>query len=38
MPAGSVRGRCGHPAGAMAYFKYIDAWRSTGEFEGLQFR
>jgi len=28
----------GYPAGASAYFKYIDAWRSAGTFEGLEFR
>jgi cation diffusion facilitator CzcD-associated flavoprotein CzcO len=28
----------GHPAGPMAYFKYIDGWRNSGQFEGLQFR
>jgi cyclohexanone monooxygenase len=28
----------GYPAGAMAYFQYIDAWRSKGDFEGLEFR
>ncbi|MDR3507187.1 MAG: monooxygenase, partial [Caulobacteraceae bacterium] len=28
----------GYPAGPTAYFKYIDAWRSSGEFEGLAFR
>jgi cation diffusion facilitator CzcD-associated flavoprotein CzcO len=28
----------GYPAGAMAYFQYIDQWRSSGEFEGLAFR
>ena len=28
----------GYPEGAMAFFKYIDAWRSSGEFEGLEFR
>jgi cyclohexanone monooxygenase len=27
----------GYPAGALAYFKYIDEWRSSGEFEGLAF-
>lgn len=27
----------GYPAGAMAYFKYLDEWRSTGKFEGLEF-
>jgi len=28
----------GYPGGAMAYFQYIDGWRSSGEFEGLEFR
>ena len=28
----------GHPAGAMAYFKYIQGWRESGAFEGLEFR
>jgi len=28
----------GYPAGASAYFKYLDAWRQTGTFEGLEFR
>ena len=28
----------GYPAGAMAYFQYLDAWRSTGDFDGLEFR
>ncbi len=28
----------GYPHGAMAYFKYIDGWRSNGEFEGIAFR
>jgi len=28
----------GYPAGAMAYFQYIDGWRTTGDFEGLDFR
>jgi cation diffusion facilitator CzcD-associated flavoprotein CzcO len=34
------RGRLnvGYPKGAMAFFQYIDAWRSSGEFEGLEFR
>jgi cyclohexanone monooxygenase len=27
----------GYPAGAMAYFQYIDQWRSKGDFEGLAF-
>ncbi|MEV3980874.1 NAD(P)/FAD-dependent oxidoreductase [Nonomuraea sp. NPDC049758] len=28
----------GHPQGAMAYFAYIDGWRTSGAFEGLEFR
>ena len=28
----------GYPAGPSAYFKYIDAWRASGTFEGLAFR
>ena len=28
----------GYPLGAMAFFQYIDAWRSSGDFEGLDFR
>ena len=28
----------GYPAGATAYFKYIDDWRTSGQFEGLEFR
>jgi cyclohexanone monooxygenase len=28
----------GYPAGASAYFRYLDEWRSSGSFEGLEFR
>lgn len=28
----------GYPQGPVAYFDYIDRWRSSGEFEGLEFR
>ncbi len=28
----------GYPEGAMAFFRYIDQWRTSGEFEGLTFR
>jgi cation diffusion facilitator CzcD-associated flavoprotein CzcO len=28
----------GYPAGPVAYFEYIDEWRSSGQFEGLEFR
>ncbi|MBP6380194.1 MAG: NAD(P)/FAD-dependent oxidoreductase [Sphingorhabdus sp.] len=27
----------GYPAGAVAYFNYIDGWRNSGKFEGLAF-
>jgi len=28
----------GYPEGPAAYFDYIDAWRNSGDFEGLEFR
>ncbi len=28
----------GYPEGAMAFFKYLEGWRSDGRFEGLEFR
>jgi cation diffusion facilitator CzcD-associated flavoprotein CzcO len=28
----------GYPAGPVAYFEYIDRWRRSGEFTGLEFR
>ncbi len=28
----------GYPDGPVAYFQYIDRWRRSGEFEGLEFR
>jgi cation diffusion facilitator CzcD-associated flavoprotein CzcO len=28
----------GYPLGAMAYFQYLDGWRSCGTFDGLEFR
>ena len=28
----------GYPQGASAYFAYLDAWRSSGDFDGLAFR
>lgn len=36
-PGPRARLNVGHPGGAMAFFNYIDAWRSSGEFEGLRF-
>ena len=37
-PGPAARYNVGYPAGASAYFKYIDRWRNSGEFEGLAFR
>jgi cation diffusion facilitator CzcD-associated flavoprotein CzcO len=34
----AARYNVGYPAGASAYFRYIDDWRSSGAFEGLEFR
>jgi len=28
----------GYPHGAKAYFEYIEAWRQSGDYEGLEFR
>jgi cation diffusion facilitator CzcD-associated flavoprotein CzcO len=28
----------GYPQGAMAYFAYLDEWRTSGTFDGLEFR
>ncbi|MDH3644872.1 MAG: monooxygenase, partial [Gammaproteobacteria bacterium] len=27
----------GYPAGPVAYFQYLEQWRSSGEFEGIEF-
>ncbi|MFN3514424.1 MAG: flavin-containing monooxygenase [Phenylobacterium sp.] len=37
-PGPAARLNVGYPAGATAYFKYLDAWRRSGNFEGLAFR
>ena len=37
-PGPGAKYAVGYPAGATAYFQYIDAWRRSGEFEGLTFR
>jgi cation diffusion facilitator CzcD-associated flavoprotein CzcO len=37
-PGPAAKLNVGHPAGAMAYFRYIDGWRNSGQFEGLEFR
>lgn len=36
-PSLRARYNLGYPAGATAFFKYIEEWRSSGEFEGLEF-
>jgi cation diffusion facilitator CzcD-associated flavoprotein CzcO len=36
-PGPRARLNVGYPAGASAYFRYIDEWRRSGRFEGLQF-
>jgi hypothetical protein len=28
----------GYPEGPVAYFQHIDGWRSSGDFEGLEFQ
>jgi cation diffusion facilitator CzcD-associated flavoprotein CzcO len=37
-PGPAAKYHVGYPLGAAAYFKYLDGWRSSGEFEGLAFR
>ncbi|WP_082190623.1 flavin-containing monooxygenase [Bradyrhizobium pachyrhizi] len=37
-PGPAAKLNVGHPSGALAYFKYIDGWRRSGQFEGVQFR
>ncbi len=32
------RNSAGYPGGPVAYFSYIDAWRNSGEFKGVEFR
>ena len=34
----AARSYVGYPAGATAYFKYLDEWRTSGKFDGLAFR
>jgi cation diffusion facilitator CzcD-associated flavoprotein CzcO len=31
-------GMAGYPLGPVAYFEYIDNWRNSGDFEGVEFR
>lgn len=37
-PGPSRRFFVGYPHGATAFFQYIDEWRNSGEFEGVEFR
>ncbi|MBA4792260.1 MAG: NAD(P)/FAD-dependent oxidoreductase [Phenylobacterium sp.] len=37
-PGPAARLNVGYPHGASAFFKYIEGWRSSGQFEGLAFR
>ena len=39
-PAGrkGMLNSAGFPEGPVAYFEYIDRWRNSGDFEGLEFR
>ncbi len=37
-PGPAARLNVGYPAGATAYFQYLDEWRRSGKFEGLSFR
>ena len=37
LPDGKSFFGLGYPHGAQAYFKYIEAWRTNGDFEGLAF-
>ena len=34
----ATRNSLGYPDGPVAYFEYIDRWRDSGEFDGLEFR
>ncbi|MFI0356947.1 flavin-containing monooxygenase [Actinomadura sp. 9N407] len=37
-PSPRARFSVGHPQGPMAFFKHIAEWRTTGDFQGLDFR
>ncbi|GAA3441417.1 flavin-containing monooxygenase [Planomonospora venezuelensis] len=37
-PGPRARLNVGYPQGAAAYFAYLDRWRTSGAFEGLEFR
>ncbi|MDO8912788.1 MAG: NAD(P)/FAD-dependent oxidoreductase [Phenylobacterium sp.] len=37
-PGPAAKYNVGYPQGATAFFKYIEDWRTSGQFEGLSFR
>ncbi|RAY10917.1 monooxygenase [Actinomadura craniellae] len=37
-PTPRAKFNVGYPHGALAYFHYLDRWRTSGTFEGLEFR
>jgi cyclohexanone monooxygenase len=37
-PGPAAKYAVGYPAGATAYFRYIEDWRNNGRFEGLDIR
>ncbi|MBI1200671.1 MAG: NAD(P)-binding protein [Phenylobacterium sp.] len=37
-PGPAAKLNVGYPAGPSAYFRYLEDWRSSGKFEGLEFR
>ena len=37
-PGSRAKLNVGYPAGPNAYFRYLDAWRGSGRFDGLEFR
>lgn len=37
-PSNDARLYVGYPHGPAAYFAYLERWRSSGDFEGLEFR
>ena len=37
-PGGGIDWFLGYPAGAAAYFQYLEQWRNAGDFAGLEFR
>jgi cyclohexanone monooxygenase len=37
-PGPAARYFVGYPAGATAFFRYLEDWRNSGDFDGLEFR